>query len=122
MTPKDPPGEAQMKCFQTQNVLDIIYKILKEKNKEIRTKKHKGNPFGPWVTPKDPPWEGSDEICSNSKCTRYHSHDPERINKRNSNQKTQRKAIWPLGDTQPPLPGEAQMKFFKLKRCHLSIL
>ena len=28
--------------------------ILKEKIKKIRTKKHKGNPFGPWVTLKDP--------------------------------------------------------------------
>ena len=25
-----------------------------------------------------PPWGGSDEICSNSKCARYHSHDPTR--------------------------------------------
>ena len=31
--------------------------ILKEKIKEIRTKKHKGKPFCPWVTLEDPPGE-----------------------------------------------------------------
>ena len=50
-----------MKFFQTQNVLDI-HMILKEKIKEIRTKKHKGNPFGPWVTLKDPPGEAQMKI------------------------------------------------------------
>ena len=54
VTLKDPPGEAQINFFQTQNVLDIIHVILKEKIKEIWIKKHKGNPFGPWVTLKDP--------------------------------------------------------------------
>ena len=57
MTLKDPPGEAQVKTVQTQNVLDIIPMILKENYTEIRSKKHNGNPFCPWVTLKDPPGE-----------------------------------------------------------------
>ena len=57
MTLKDPPGEAKMKTFQTQNVPDIIPMSQEKKYKEIRTKKHKAKPFCPWVTLKDPPWE-----------------------------------------------------------------
>ena len=52
-----PPGEPQMKTFQTKHVPDIIQMVLQEKYKKNRTKKHKGNPFCPWVTLKDPPWE-----------------------------------------------------------------
>ena len=41
--------------------------ILKEKIKEIWTIKHKGNPFGPWVTHNPPPLPGSDEIFQTQK-------------------------------------------------------
>ena len=57
LTLRDPPGEAQVKLFHTQNVPDIIRMIQKENYKEIRSKKHNGNPFCPWVTLKDPPGE-----------------------------------------------------------------
>ena len=44
---------------------------------EIPNKKHKGNTFCPWVTPKHPPG-CSDEILLNSKCATFHSPDPRR--------------------------------------------
>ena len=47
VTPKDPPGEAQMNLFQTQNVLDIIHLILKENIREIQTKKTQRKAFLP---------------------------------------------------------------------------
>ena len=90
--------------------------ILKEKNKRNSNQKTQGKAIWPLGDTQRPPMGGSDEICLNSKCTRYHSHDPERKNKRNSNQKTQRKAILPLGDTRRP-PWRGSDEFFSNSKC-----
>ena len=72
-----PPWGGSGEKFQSQNVLGIIRLILKGnlKKNELKIIKETHLPLG---DTQRPPGGGTNENISNSKCARYHSHDPKR--------------------------------------------